>query len=808
MIVRAFVARPLCPARAYAQASAEKIPFCSVPAMLISWAMTTTLQTPRRAVFAVVFSFVFVACSDTSVTGMAEGQGAVSESSETVRTGIGEHDSVNGGELSGNNESDTAGIGRENSAVNGDAGAGSEGFTDTGEPGPAPCVPKCVESQCGDDGCGGSCGQCPEQAPYCLEGLCVLQCEPECEGKQCGSDGCGGSCGQCPAGSVCQGQICACVSQCTGKECGPDGCGSECGTCTSAEFLCVEGICSISCQPDCADKECGSDGCGGVCGMCPAIAPFCVNHYCALSCTPSCDGKDCGDDGCGGSCGECLDAEFCKEGFCLCVPNCDGKQCDTDGCGGSCGVCPASAPYCVESHCEDQCPLDCAGKECGDDGCGDVCGICPDVAPFCVNHLCALVDCTPDCEGKNCGEMDGCEGTCGECKCVPGTTSCQGSTKVLVCNETGEAWVNHDTCSEDAKCQNGACLTPCQVSEQEGSYLGCEFWVVDLDNVGDAEQKAIGLVVTVPAGSAGTAVSVYNNDNQMELDAAALGVVSTFVAPGQLRVFQLPTGYDIDGTTLTTRTFKVVTTTPVAVHQFNPLNGEGVHTSDASLLLPAKVTGQQYYVMSWPHRVYGDGELRGFVTVVATQPGTTNVAVEPACGVAAGGGVPELEAGKTYLFVLKEGQAFNLETMGEQGADLTGTYLSADQKISVMAGHECANVPLGIDNCDHLEQQLFALETWSYQYIAAAFKPRSPSQVDIWRVMAGNNDVVVTTNPPVPGYETFKLQRGQWIHSSVSIRPRAWSQPSAIPPLPWRCRSTGFSRITPYLPPKATLKTT
>jgi len=35
-------------------------------------------------------------------------------------------------------------------------------------------------------------------------------CEAECEGKQCGDDGCGGSCGECPAWLVCDEQeLCA-----------------------------------------------------------------------------------------------------------------------------------------------------------------------------------------------------------------------------------------------------------------------------------------------------------------------------------------------------------------------------------------------------------------------------------------------------------------------------------------------------------------------------------------------------------------------------------------------------------------------
>jgi hypothetical protein len=72
---------------------------------------------------------------------------------------------------------------------------------------PTPCVPDCVGRECGDDGCGGSCGVCPAVFPnsYCtLAGQCSCLAE-NCgfDGSECGSDGCGGSCGECDPGLAC-----------------------------------------------------------------------------------------------------------------------------------------------------------------------------------------------------------------------------------------------------------------------------------------------------------------------------------------------------------------------------------------------------------------------------------------------------------------------------------------------------------------------------------------------------------------------------------------------------------------------------
>jgi len=68
------------------------------------------------------------------------------------------------------------------------------------------CVPSCVGRECGDDGCGGSCGGCPVgevcfRHPWGPTSEC---CVPHCEGMECGDNGCGGSCGGCSKGEVCR----------------------------------------------------------------------------------------------------------------------------------------------------------------------------------------------------------------------------------------------------------------------------------------------------------------------------------------------------------------------------------------------------------------------------------------------------------------------------------------------------------------------------------------------------------------------------------------------------------------------------
>ena len=85
-----------------------------------------------------------------------------------------------------------------------------------------------------------------------------VPCVPDCETKECGDDGCGGSCG-------------VCINPC-------DPCGVRGGPWEDPS-LCMEpeGVCATTCCPLCCDDiECGDDQCGGTCGVCdpPELSSF------------------------------------------------------------------------------------------------------------------------------------------------------------------------------------------------------------------------------------------------------------------------------------------------------------------------------------------------------------------------------------------------------------------------------------------------------------------------------------------------------------------------------------------------------
>ena len=54
---------------------------------------------------------------------------------------------------------------------------------------------------------------------------------------------------------------------------------------------------------------------------------------------------------------------------------------------------------------------------------------------------------------------------------------------IEICLEDGSGWVDDDRCDPGVTCSDGSCLSPCEVNEKEPSFLGCDYWAVDLDNI-------------------------------------------------------------------------------------------------------------------------------------------------------------------------------------------------------------------------------------------------------------------------------------------------------------------------------------
>ena len=378
---------------------------------------------------------------------------------------------------------------------------------------------------------------------------------------------------------------------------------------------------------------------------------------------------------------------------------------------------------------------------------------------------------------KVCTGPEGDESQCidnGCTYCFPGTRKCQDEQHVLACNNEGTGWDVVSTCNGSSQiCTGQACEELCEINVKFNSYIGCDYFAVDLDNAFvpggnegffDAQGAQFAVVVANPPDAKMPALVEVNQmeGGQVEpvlYDSEGVPLSTAPLLPGELLTLKLPRR-DINGTTIAPLAYKVSANVPIIAYQFNPLANENVFSNDASLLLPAALLGQEYVVMT---REQTFNELRGYATIVAVLEGETTVAVTVSAPTQAGmayegdpgrqAAMPHMEPGETRIWKLQQYDVLNLET-DRPGADLTGTYVVADKRVAVFGGSEAANAPntarcvnidevtgegvcewdmrtscstlldcvdAGFNTCcaDHLEQQMFPLKTWGSSYIAS-----------------------------------------------------------------------------------------
>ncbi|MSP71906.1 MAG: hypothetical protein EXR76_06955 [Myxococcales bacterium] len=487
------------------------------------------------------------------------------------------------------------------------------------------------------------------------------------------------------------------------------------------------------------------------------------------------DGSDGASDGAGPPACEpgerrCSDAalpEICREGAFESDDPCPPSQSCTDGACNTIQVCLPDETRCASAD---------VLEVCNADGTGFISSPCPS---GCIEDNGAAI-CTAE-------------------VCTADEKRCSGDQIVVKCRADGRGFEFSENCSganTARTCDRGVCTPICELSEKVKSNIGCDYWAVDLDNAFvpggetgflDAAAEQFSVVVSNPHPQFTGEVSVF----MWEGGPDPQFVESAVVPPLGLQVFNLPRR-DVDGTIIAMRAFRVQSSIPIVAYQFNPLENEGVFSNDASLLLPSHVLGDEYYIMT---REQSFDRLRGYLTVVGIDPDRpTSVSVTVTAPTRPGvGNIPALMPGETFTAELRQFEVLNIET-NAPGADLTGSHVVADGDVVVFGGSEAANAPntnhcvevnaatgLGVceykrdvpcrDNyscndarlntccADHLEEQLFPVDTLGKNYVATKSFDRGLEH-DYWRILAVNDDTKVETVPPQAAIPV--LGRGQW----------------------------------------------
>jgi|GEM_PF-1264681 len=380
------------------------------------------------------------------------------------------------------------------------------------------CTPNCSGRICGSDGCGGACppNSCGAGETCDSNGLCQEVCIQDCTGMTCGLDNCGNNCygignGQSVGCSTLFGtcnvsgnQTCsvntlgACdavnptIAFCATRECGSDGCGGTCApnSCGGGETCDASGQCVLGCAPESDVTFCSrlNKNCGSVTANDNCLTPRTVNP-CGPDCTLP---QTCGGGGVSNVCGCTYEGNstFCSRlgkecGLVTGVDNCGNTQTDVN-CGantiscsytgfgdGRCSVngektCSAGTYGACTPTEPDPRIATCSVLNCGgNDQCGGLCNTqsCGG-GMTCTDGAC-VPDCTPSCDGKICGESDGCTGWCDvDASCIGTSNTCDGTQTPPVC-KCG----SNPLCGAGLICSAGSCVADCLLTEETSARM-------------------------------------------------------------------------------------------------------------------------------------------------------------------------------------------------------------------------------------------------------------------------------------------------------------------------------------------------
>ena len=323
------------------------------------------------------------------------------------------------------------------------------------------------------------------------------------------------------------------------------------------------------------------------------------------------------------------------------------------------------------------------------------------------------------------------------------------------------------------------CLSECEVATLTRSNVGCEYFAVDMDNYpGLADVACYAIIVsnTHATKTANVQILQHTGGAPQPLDFPGFGTSRT-IPPGGLQVFRVSgacsaPGAAVAGNLGVTNTalgargaLMIVSDLPVVAYQINPFEAATIHTTDASLLIPKAALDRHYYVVSYPQTNPSRGawDLPANYNIVATEDNTL-VTITSSTSIRAGTGIPALSQGQVWSTTLNAYDNLQMAT-ATTGNDVSGTYITASAPIAVWGGNQCADVPINVGYCDHLEEQMTPLTTWGTQYACARHPPRGSEPV-LWRFVAAVAGTTITFDPAVSPPVT--LNAGQVHEISVT----------------------------------------
>ena len=513
-------------------------------------------------------------------------------------------------------------------------------------------------------------------------------------------------------------------------------------TCAEGERV-VDGACRFVCE---RDRDCpAGEACNLLFGTCEPAAPRPDAGPAVVPCTAgavrcAADNKGvetCGDAGTWTVTESCPPGGYCQEEQCLaCQPG--ARAC---GAGGELRLCADDGSAVTTVTCA-------AGASCAQ---GE-CRACEPNTTRCLADGSASQACTRQADDAlswtwvNSG--DAFDGTCvtGQCQvtngtaacvpaeCFPGTTQCKSATVQQACSDKGK-W-QESACSTQpgmgplAECLGGVCVDECADAAAQKSYFGCEYWSAVQDNPIDAFFTGVSAGVRQGTSPSVFAFVAANRSGQPATltvtrwmngaeQVAATATVPPRTDPQSrgLAVVYVPwQSIGAASATAVSTTgkekfgYRISSTRPVALYQFNPLDSvkvgnkgctaaEGAsdnncneaspkgtcrttaagakrchyytYSNDASLLLPRHILGTSYVAVAPSHVKSRSPKLFGgwneynvyntHLTVVATTD-NTQVTLSSRAKLVSGSGTSVPPKGSQQVYTLNRYDVLQVAT--------------------------------------------------------------------------------------------------------------------------------------------------
>ena len=392
---------------------------------------------------------------------------------------------------------------------------------------------------------------------------------------------------------------------------------------------------------------------------------------------------------------------------------------------------------------------------------------------------------------------------CLPAQCEEGELRCLDVVQLLEC-QNGE-WVEKESCETGACVENECLSIECASAALEQSYLGCEYLAVELPNGAvpsgpEENHPPMGIVITNPSPNEPAYITIRNPQGQpssyvqqrqipvrsdlaaqigaqtvqseikdaqgnlVELNAVEIDQVA--VPPLGSATFLMPRTLWNEGSRVEKNAYLIRSSQPIGAYQFTPYCCNYSFSNDASLLIPTSALGTSYRFVGLPHLYFQDllesGDVPSTLAIVASEDQTTvrfalppNGMIQPdqsnRLSFERGSYTTILDKQDTLILRTQPNSPGFLEPIPRQ-PDLSGMFIESSSPVAVLSGHECTFYPSTIQACDHVEEQLFPVDTWGQVFALVPPKERdenSTTERIYWKIVGSSPETRLRLSVPL-----------------------------------------------------------